>query len=243
MTWKALPGSLDPHGRQLVAELRRLKDHTGLSLKSLQAKTPFSASSWERYLNGKVLPPEKAVEDLAKFAGADAVSLLALRAAAEGTWNTATEASAGSSAADREAAPGRPEIRVAALSLAAGALLLSAVVSVLLIVDPWGQHTPASPQGAMAGVGKYTCAYTRRGDLLFAGNSTTTSHLVMRNSTGPDAAEVQCLLRRHKLSAGDVDGYFGEHTEAGVKQLQHEDHVPADGIVGEQTWALLRHVQ
>ncbi|MFE2521906.1 peptidoglycan-binding protein [Streptomyces mirabilis] len=234
MRWKALPKSLDPHARQLVVELRRLKDHGGLSLESLQAKTPFSRSSWERYLNGKVLPPQAAVEALARMAGAEVTPLRALRDAAERTWNAAAVPSAEDSSAAQE-----PEIRVAALFVAAVALLLSAITSVLLITDPWREQSPVT---GVARVGKYTCAYDRRGDQLFAGNSTTTSRLVMRNATGADAAEVQCLLLRHKLSPGDVDGDFGERTEAEVKRLQRQDHVPADGIVGEQTWALLRHV-
>ncbi|MFD9210142.1 peptidoglycan-binding protein [Streptomyces sioyaensis] len=240
MRWKVLPESLDPYARQLVGELRGLKDHSGLSLKSLQAKTPFSRSSWERYLNGKVLPPQAAVEALARIAGADVAPLLALRDAAEKTWTTAsvTPAESGSPAQER-----KPEIRVAALSVAAGALLLSATTSVLLITDPWRAHVPATGAPGVAGVGKYTCRYTRHGDQLFAGNSSTTSRLVMRNTTGTDAAEVQCLLLRHKLSPGDVDGYFGARTEAEVKRLQRQDHVPDDGIVGEQTWALLRHVE
>ncbi|MBM4790843.1 peptidoglycan-binding protein [Streptomyces sioyaensis] len=240
MRWKVLPESLDPHARQLVGELRGLKDHSGLSLKSLQAKTPFSRSSWERYLNGKVLPPQAAVEALARIAGADVAPLLALRDAAERTWTTAsvTPAESGSPAQER-----KPEIRVAALSVAAGALLLAATTSVLLITDPWRAHVPATGEPGVAGVGTYTCRYTRHGDQLFAGNSSTTSRLVMRNTTGTDAAEVQCLLLRHKLSPGDVDGYFGARTEAAVKRLQRQDHVPDDGIVGEQTWALLRHVE
>ncbi|MQY40146.1 hypothetical protein SRB17_81760 [Streptomyces sp. RB17] len=238
MRWKALPEPLDPQTAQLVVELRQLKDHSGLSLKSLQAKTPFSRSSWERYLNGKALPPQAAVEALAKLAGADVTPLLALYDAVRRESITAAVTSADSGPAGQERAP-EPEIRVAALSVAVGALLLSAVISVVLITDPWSEH--ASTAG-VTGVGKYTCAYARHGDQLFAGDSTTTSRLVMRNATGPDAAEVQCLLLRHKLSPGDVDGYFGERTEAEVKRLQRLDHVPADGIVGEQTWALLRHV-
>ncbi|MGW1505829.1 peptidoglycan-binding protein [Streptomyces mirabilis] len=234
MRWTGLPKSLDPHARHLVVELRRLKDHSGLSLESLQAKTPFSRSSWERYLNAKALPPQAAVEALARMAGADVTPLRALRDAAEKTWTAAAVTSAEDSSAAQE-----PEIRVAALSVAAAALLLSAITSVLLITDPWREQSPVT---GVAGVGKYTCTYARRGDQLFAGNSTTTSRLVMRNTTGPDAAEVQCLLLRHKLSPGDVDGDFGERTETEVKRLQRQDHVPADGIVGEQTWALLRYV-
>ncbi|WP_309500345.1 peptidoglycan-binding protein [Streptomyces shenzhenensis] len=238
MRWKELPESLDPHAWRLVVELRRLKDHSGLSLKSLQAKTPFSKSSWERYLNGKALPPQDAVEALAGMAGADGTPLLALRDAAQRTSAADAVTSAESGPPAHRQDP-QPEIRVAALSVATGALLLSAVTSVLLIVGP-GRGQP--PAAGVAGVGKYGCTYTRHGDQLFAGNSTTTSHLVMRNGTGPDVAEVQCLLLRHELSPGDVDGYFGERTEAEVRRLQRRDHVADDGMVGELTWALLRHV-
>ncbi|MFG2864982.1 helix-turn-helix domain-containing protein [Streptomyces sioyaensis] len=244
MRWKMLPGSLDPDWRQLVVRLRELKDHAGLSLQSLQAKTPFSGSSWERYLNGKALPPESAIEALAHLTGADPAPLLALRAAAGSTAESGAAALAadGAEETEPEHGAGVPETPVVALSLAAGALLLSAVASVVLIVDPWHPNVPVGSRGSPDGPGKYTCTYTRRGDLTFAGNSTTSSRLVMRNTTGPDAAEVQCLLLRHQLSPGDVDGYYGPLTEKRVKSLQRRDHVAADGIVGEQTWALLRRV-
>jgi peptidoglycan hydrolase-like protein with peptidoglycan-binding domain len=232
-----LPASLEPNTRRLVIELRRLKDHSGLTLASLQAKTHFSGSAWERYLNGRALPPASAVEALAAVTGAGTASLLALRDAAEQARdNVAPER--------RETPPRRaPEVNVAALSVVAGALLLSATASVLLVAGPWATPAPSAAQAGASGAGKYTCSYTRRGDLLFAGNSATTSHLVMRNTTGPDAAEVQCLLLRHRLSPGEVDGYYGAHTEAEVRELQRRDHVPVDGVVGEQTWALLRGVR
>ncbi|MGW4675304.1 peptidoglycan-binding domain-containing protein [Streptomyces sp. NPDC004324] len=103
-------------------------------------------------------------------------------------------------------------------------------------------HRAPTTAASVSQAGSYTCDYTRHGDQLFAGNSTTTSHVVMRNNTGPDAAEVQCLLLRHKLSPGDIHGYYREQTEAQIEHLQRQNHVPADGIVGEQTWTLLRHV-
>ncbi|MFJ4918846.1 peptidoglycan-binding protein [Streptomyces sp. NPDC088725] len=240
MRWKELRGSLDPTGRQLVVRLRRLKDHSGLSLTSLQAKTPFSVSSWERYLNGKALPPAAAVEALTQLADADPAPILALRDAAEQTWTAAAKAEGVAAGCERQ--PGEPKIRVGFLSAAAAALLVSAVTSIWLVSTPGRPHTPADGRGA-GGVGRYTCVYTRRDDVLFAGNSSTVSRLVLLNSTGPDAAEVQCLLLRHELSPGDTDGYYGKRTEAQVKLLQQRGHMTADGIVGEQTWALLRHVE
>ncbi|MFI2206038.1 peptidoglycan-binding protein [Streptomyces sp. NPDC020192] len=259
MRWRELPESLDPSGRRLVQELRRLKDHSGLTLQMLQAKTPFSGSSWERYLNGKTPPPAAAIEALAGLADADASSLLALWEATQEP-GVATErqhrnrvaetgpqqapASCASSVGlseGRERDQGQERIHSVALSLVGGALLVSAVVSGWLITDR--PNAAGHLSGTTTGVGKYSCAYVRHGDLMLAGNSTTNSGLVALNSTGPDVAEVQCLLRRHRLSPGDVDGYFGKRTEAQVKRLQQQDHVSSDGIVGEQTWSLLRHVE
>jgi peptidoglycan hydrolase-like protein with peptidoglycan-binding domain len=263
MRWRELPETLDPKGRQLVQQLRRLKDHSGLTLRMLQARTPFSGSSWERYLNGKAVPPAEAVAALAVLADADAAPLLALREAAQDS-GAATEAPHRDEAAETTprrvpALSGPPpasslrkdehrtrdqehgKVHGVALSLVGGALLLSAVISGWLIADR--PDIVGDPAASATGVGSYSCAYVRHGDLTFAGNSSTNSRLVALNSTGQDVAEVQCLLRRHHLSPGDVDGYFGKRTEAEVKTLQQQDHVSADGIVGEQTWSLLRHVE
>ncbi|MFJ3497756.1 peptidoglycan-binding protein [Streptomyces sp. NPDC086091] len=84
--WKALSAELDPRARQLVTELRRLKDRAGLSTRQLSAKTGYSTTSWERYLGGTSLPPAEAVEALARVVGADPVRLLALREVAADTW-------------------------------------------------------------------------------------------------------------------------------------------------------------
>ncbi|MDQ1031749.1 transcriptional regulator with XRE-family HTH domain [Streptomyces umbrinus] len=84
--WKVLPGELDPRVRQLVVRLRRLKDHSGLSLRQLAAKTGYSASSWERYLGGRSLPPREAVEAMARIGGDDPTRLLALHEVAAEAW-------------------------------------------------------------------------------------------------------------------------------------------------------------
>jgi hypothetical protein len=263
MRWRELPETLNPNDRRLVQELRRLKDHSGLTLQMLQAKTPFSGSSWERYLNGKALPPAAAVEALAGLTDADTSLLLALQHEAHES-GAATERPhrdrVAETAPQQVPAPSGPpsascvgpsegrkhdekqeRVHGVALSLVAGALLLSAVVSGWLIADR--PNAAGQPPGSATGVGRYSCTYVRHEDLMLAGNSTTSSDLVALNSTGPNVAEVQCLLRRHHLSPGDVDGYFGKRTEAQVKTLQQQDHVSPDGIVGEQTWSLLRHVE
>ncbi|MET8721569.1 helix-turn-helix domain-containing protein [Streptomyces misionensis] len=85
--WKPLPGGLASDVRHLVAELRTLKDRAGLSLAVLGGRTPYSKSSWERYLNGKALPPQHAVISLGKLADADPARLVALWELANRAWH------------------------------------------------------------------------------------------------------------------------------------------------------------
>ncbi|MFI5873865.1 peptidoglycan-binding protein [Streptomyces sp. NPDC051445] len=83
---KALPAELDPRARQLLTELRRLKDHGELSMRQLATRTGYSQKSWERYLGGRTLPPREAVEALARISGVDPVRLLAWHEVATATW-------------------------------------------------------------------------------------------------------------------------------------------------------------
>ncbi|MFI2203611.1 helix-turn-helix domain-containing protein [Streptomyces sp. NPDC020192] len=62
---------------RLLAEMRRLKDASGLSYGRLAGRTHYSRSSWERFLNGKQLPTRVAVEQLAAAVGKEPASLLA----------------------------------------------------------------------------------------------------------------------------------------------------------------------
>ncbi|MDH6228773.1 peptidoglycan-binding protein [Streptomyces sp. MJP52] len=86
--WKELPAELDARARHLVVRLRRLKDHSGLSMAQLASRTGYSAKSWERYLNGRSLPPVEAVSALARIGGEDPVRLLALHELAAEGWAT-----------------------------------------------------------------------------------------------------------------------------------------------------------
>ncbi|MEV0320150.1 helix-turn-helix domain-containing protein [Streptomyces sp. NPDC050658] len=74
-------------GVRLAGTLRELRAAAGLSLAALAAKTPYSKSSWERYLNGKVLPPRQAVEELCDLAGERRDRPLALWGLAESAWS------------------------------------------------------------------------------------------------------------------------------------------------------------
>ncbi|WP_030165420.1 helix-turn-helix domain-containing protein [Streptomyces sp. NRRL S-813] len=67
--WQPLPDDLPPEVRHFVEQLRLLKDGTGLSLAALGARTAYSKSSWQRYLNAGQPPPRHAVAALCRVAG------------------------------------------------------------------------------------------------------------------------------------------------------------------------------
>ncbi|WP_406474218.1 helix-turn-helix domain-containing protein [Streptomyces sp. NBC_01615] len=67
--WQPLPEQLPTEVRHFVEQLRRLKDSTGLSLVALGARTAYSKSSWQRYLNATQPPPRQAVVALCRVAG------------------------------------------------------------------------------------------------------------------------------------------------------------------------------
>lgn len=85
--WKPLPDGLAWDVRHLVVELRSLKDRVGLSLAALAGRTQHSKSSWERYFNGKALPPQHAVASLGKLADAEPARLAALWELANTAWH------------------------------------------------------------------------------------------------------------------------------------------------------------
>lgn len=82
-----------PERDRLATALRELKARTGLSLAALAAKTAFSKSSWDRYLNARSLPPRDAVQELCRLAGEPEGRCLALWEIAEsaGSGRAATE--------------------------------------------------------------------------------------------------------------------------------------------------------
>ncbi|MEV7733099.1 DUF2690 domain-containing protein [Streptomyces sp. NPDC088921] len=71
-------GAPSPPGARLAAVLQKLRQRTGLSLAQLASETTYSKSSWERYLNGKSLPPRSAVKELCRLADEPADRSLAL---------------------------------------------------------------------------------------------------------------------------------------------------------------------
>ncbi|MEV0638899.1 helix-turn-helix domain-containing protein [Streptomyces sp. NPDC050619] len=137
-----------PECARLAGTLRELRAATGLSLAALAARTPYSKSSWERYLNGRTLPPRQAVERLCALAEADPQRPLALWELAETAWSGRAGREAPPSAAKRPS-PGevpvpdagtKPRSRHFRLyAVLLGAVCLLAAGTLLVLSRPGGE--------------------------------------------------------------------------------------------------------
>lgn len=85
--WKALPDELDPQIREFTSQLRRLVDRSGLGIASVADRTGYSKTSWERYLNGRLLAPKGAIVALAEVTGTNPVHLTTMWELAERAWS------------------------------------------------------------------------------------------------------------------------------------------------------------
>ena len=63
--------------------------------------------------------------------------------------------------------------------------------------------------------------------------------LIRRGDTGPEVVDVQQRLARALEEPIKADGTFGDATFAAVRRFQRERNLPADGIVGPETWRAL----
>ncbi|MBP5888941.1 helix-turn-helix domain-containing protein [Streptomyces scabiei] len=268
--WKALPESLDPRIRQLVVQLRQLKDHSGLSLAALASRTSYSKSSWERFLNGKAVPPRTAVEAMADACGGDRINLTAL-------WEVATSAVVPDAAPpgaqeqpgpeavreeERSSEPERPYERASPserkgsrrplprgpLAMAsATAVVVACAVAALVAARPWESTAEPGEQGRSTSVPTSTysartfpCYFTVRDGLLYAGHSTTLADEYGVGTTVEAVAEVQCLVKQHGFDPKGIDASFGPNTKAAVQRFQRSRGLEDDGIVGPMTWRELR---
>ncbi|MEE4421205.1 helix-turn-helix domain-containing protein [Streptomyces bugieae] len=87
--WKALPEELDPAVGEFTERLRGLVDRSRLSVAAVADRTGYSKTSWERYLDGRLLPPRRAVVALAEATGTDPGHLVMRWEPAERAWSRA----------------------------------------------------------------------------------------------------------------------------------------------------------
>lgn len=85
--WRALPDELDPQVKEFASQLRRLVDRSGLGIAALADRTGYSKTSWERYLNGRLLAPKGAIVALAEVTGTNPVHLTTMWELAERAWS------------------------------------------------------------------------------------------------------------------------------------------------------------
>ena len=58
--------------------------------------------------------------------------------------------------------------------------------------------------------------------------------------SGVSNLEVQKALLRAGFDPGPLDGRLGKKTRSAVKAFQRKNHLTADGVIGDRTWAALR---
>lgn len=85
--WRVLPDELDPQVREFTSQLRRLVDRSGLSMAAVADRTGYSRTSWERYLNGRLLAPRGAIIALAEITGTNPIHLATMWELAERAWS------------------------------------------------------------------------------------------------------------------------------------------------------------
>ncbi|MFJ2264024.1 helix-turn-helix domain-containing protein [Streptomyces sp. NPDC087844] len=241
---------------RLARTLRELRSATGLSLAALAAKTPYSKSSWERYLNGKALPPRQAVEQLCRLAGERQDRPLALWELAESAWSGRAGTGAGSGAASEVALPGPavaadeppgqpdlPNRRHRTVRHVAGALVCGAVVAAGVLMATWGfgsdgsdARDSGSPSGSAPGPSCFGDACTGRN--AESTSCSTAVHppgtLAERRFDGGTVVKV-----RHSVRCGTVwaridrgrEGDRIEITAPGIAPQQSEvrDHFDEEG--------------
>ncbi|CAL9305027.1 hypothetical protein SUDANB148_03875 [Streptomyces sp. SudanB148_2056] len=144
---------------RLTTELRALRARTGLSLAALAKTTAYSKSTWERYVNGKALPPRQAVRELCRTAGEPEERLLALWDLAQAEWKGRAAVVAPAVPAPAQPPPVAPEPPATSrwspgspvkllLVLTSAYVVLAAGVALALLLAPLRGTAPGEPLSA-----------------------------------------------------------------------------------------------
>ncbi|GAA1104066.1 helix-turn-helix domain-containing protein [Streptomyces javensis] len=210
-----------PAGRQLAAELRRVKQTSGLSFARLESRTHYSKASLERYVNGKLFPGRDAVEDIAQACGADPGPLLefwdealnvALKAAMEAREatpppapETATDAESPIPADESTHRPHGPFRNRRNLVLLAGLGMVIALSAVVLVF-PWSGRT-AAPKPPTSGCRDYYVdihAYTTGKVCWKSASATVNGYVENPDSAGKATAQL-CVSNHPDVCSQIID--------------------------------------
>ncbi|MFZ4265759.1 peptidoglycan-binding protein [Streptomyces arboris] len=126
-----------------------------------------------------------------------------------------------------------------------------AVAGGVVVAEPWQTGSKAAaPQSPFTSAHdgpyvwgretSYPCRIQQHSGRTYAGHSGTHQTVLAHNTTSWDVVEAQCLLREAGFDPGAVDGVYGPHTEQAVKRLQAKAGIEDDGLVGPDTWKVLR---
>lgn len=145
-------------------------------------------------------------------------------------------------------------------SVLSSVLTAGAVVLALYVLAPWDGEAPAGVAATATEPTPYTgdphpefgpfvfkpgkdypCTVKRgQNGKLAAGYSRTDSEHLEKNASRWAVVEAQCLLKHHGLDPGVADGSFGNNTLRAVQRVQTRGKVAVDGMVGPDTWKVLR---
>lgn len=126
-----------------------------------------------------------------------------------------------------------------------------AVAGGVVVAEPWqARSKAAAPQSPFTSAHdgpyvwgretSYPCRIQQHSGRTYAGHSGTHQTVLAHNTTSWDVVEAQCLLREAGFEPGAVDGVYGPNTEQAVKRLQAKAGIEDDGLVGPDTWKVLR---
>ncbi|ESQ04430.1 XRE family transcriptional regulator [Streptomyces sp. CHA1] len=210
-----------PECRRLLGELRSLRERSGRSLAALAAATPYSKSSWGRYLSGAQPVPRAAVVALCQVAGERPARLLALWELADAEWSGrgsyTIQARAGAPGApaappvpDATAEPvARPPRRRRAWRLLAAGAVLAAVAGVgagVKALDEPAPQAAASEPGAGP--------WQQDGPLVHGCTGPECDGLAP-GALGCDRADAVVTLAEHRTEEGRrVQVRYGRHCRA-----------------------------
>ena len=145
--WRDLPARTTVPEREVVEALRAMKTGTGLSLVELAARTHYSKSSWQRWLNADRLVTEPALRMLCEIAGLPEEKRCALLGAWKLAVGCAAEKAEKKAAGDGAAVPDGSEARPAPgrwrrprRTLPPGAVVITAGVAVGVFVVTAGRR-------------------------------------------------------------------------------------------------------